>query len=627
MSQTISAERRDAPRLVASRAAPTRSDGRHVTLHLLGEPEVRWGTRRSAPWPYAKLPAILMVLGCNGRSPLRREWLAALLWPEGDTASLRRALFELRRHLREVDSPLPLFVTHRRDLALSAHVQTDLDLIDRAYRGTTAGADFDVELATQALQLWRGELGQGMSLAHAEDFDLWLAQMRARWQHRALAVADHLAEHHRRRGDAHAALAVARIAVERAADTDAAHATWWRCLVAADAWPLAAEDYRSYAEQLQRLSLAPSAALQALADELGLAPRRRSAPAPEREAPSDLTERLTAIVRHGDPQRQAEALLARAEAVLLPPRAGDPTAEQVLLMRRALNLRLLNAPWHAAMARLSAAAEAMLCGRLDTAGRLDLLQPLATWHGWMGRGIRGEVLIRSLGEPDRLAELPAAARVRVEMTIALCHSCSTGDPERSIDAARRGLRLAREGRVPACEPGLQMLIANAALNRDQPGDAELALDALERARTGGDTLQRFDAVNHHLLSAQWQLAHGDAARALAHAEEARRIAVALPYPLQELSATLTAIAARALLGDDSDLAAPLAFAVDLARRIGSQGYLMNALLLSAAVARRRGDIRAARVQVHEAQAIARMLGVTRIRKIPPGLRDEALQAA
>jgi hypothetical protein len=74
---------------------------------------------------------------------------------------------------------------------------------------------------------------------------------------------------------------------------------------------------------------------------------------------------------------------------------------------------------------------------LDAANRFDLVQSLATWHGWMGRGLRAEVLLRMLGEPGSALLQSPSARVRWNMTLALCHSCSTGNPQRSIQAAHR----------------------------------------------------------------------------------------------------------------------------------------------------------------------------------------------
>ncbi|MFO1327892.1 MAG: bacterial transcriptional activator domain-containing protein [Rubrivivax sp.] len=593
-------------------------------LALLGEPHVAWGARRSAPWPYAKLPALLLLLASDGRAPVRRDWVAALLWPDGDGSSLRRAWYELRHHLRDEHAAQPLLLGTRTALQLAAPVRTDLDLVDAAYRSMGDGAPLDVDRAEQAMRAWRGELAQGLAIGGADEFELWLQQMRARWQHRALSVADALAEHHLARGAVHDALRVGRLAVERAFDHEAAHAIWWRCLVAGDARALAVEDYRVYREQLAALQLRPSASLHALATELGLVAAAAPAAQPSGAGARELADALNQLLRDGDGLQRADALLEQSEPRLLRQAWGMPTSDELLLLRRALMLRLMIAPWHAAMARLATAAERLLGGSLSLAERLDLVQPLAIWHGWMGRGLRGEVLLRGLGEPEALGALAGAARVRFEMTLSLCHSCSTGDPERSIQAARRGLSLARRHQVPGCEPALQILIANAALNRAGPGDAEVAGRALERARAGGRPLQRFDEVNHLQVMAQWHLAHGEPAQALAHAEEGCRRAAAMPFPLQHLSCQLAGAAARMLMDDDEGLDLALASAVDVARRIGSQGYLANALLLAGAMARRRGQPRAAQALAAEALALVRRFGMNRLRKIPGRLRDEAL---
>ncbi|HRI17242.1 MAG TPA: hypothetical protein PL196_01850, partial [Burkholderiaceae bacterium] len=129
---------------------------------------------------------------------------------------------------------------------------------------------------------------------------------------------------------------------------------------------------------------------------------------------------------------------------------------------------------------------------------------------------------------------------------------------------------------------------------------------------------------HHQLSAQWQLQHGTPARALAEAEQGVRMADAVPFPLQRLSCLLLALCARLVMGvPPGTLAGPLAEAMRAARRIGSQGYLMNALFLEAVLAHRQGAARRAGQALDEAQAIVRACGAQRIRKIPPALLAES----
>jgi DNA-binding SARP family transcriptional activator len=608
-------------------------------LCLMGPPQLRWRNRSNAAWAYAKLPALLAVLGDAAQRPVRRNWLAALLWPERDAASLRRALYDLRRQLRSGRAGPGLVLSSRDALWLSPLLPVDLAPIDAAAQAAQAGS-LTVPQAQAALALWRGEFAAGIELVGVDDFALWLMQARARWERRALRVALALADLHLHAGRAGDALAVAQRAAERVPDDEAAHAVVWRCQVAAGAGLQAAQDWRRYQLALAAQGLAPSPALCALAAGLGLAPPVACAPVADTRATARLPASFggdavaalavaaTQALRGGLPVAEVEPLLARCltalQAAVAASRAVAPAPADVLLLRRAIVLRLMHAPWHDAMAPLAAMAEALLCRPLEAAARFDLVQTLATWHGWMGRGLRAEVLLRTLGEPGSALLQSPAAQVRWEMTLALCHSCSTGDPQRSIRAARRGLKLGREGAVPGARQALLLLVANAALNRGGAADARVAERALAQAAADGP-LRHFDLVNHLQLSALHALLHGRAEQALATAEQGERLAQAVPFPLQGLSCTLLALSARLLLHaagpGPGDLGAALAAAVALARRIGSEGYLMNALLLHGVQLQRSGQAAAAAAALAEARAIARANGVVRVRKIPPALLD------
>lgn len=596
--------------LAASGTAPT-------CLRLFGSVDVSWRGRRNPRWAYAKLPALLAVLGDAGHRGVRRDWLAALLWPDGDSASLRRALYDLRHQLRHGGEGPALVECGRDTLRLPEVLPSDVDVLHGAWRSRDR---LDVDRATQAIAAWGGDFAAGVELHGCDEFDLWLRQARSRWQQRGLELALALAQAHLRSGDAPRAMEVARLAVERVPDAEPARTVVWRCLVAGGARLAAVDDWRRYESLMAAQGLHPSGALRRVAAELGLLAAAPAAPVADHER--GLADALGLALRNGsgDP----DALLRRAEAHLL---GSDASATSVPVLRRALTLRVMHAPWHDDTSRLAERAEALLCRPLADADRLDLIQPLATWHGWMGRGMHAEALLRGVGPIDDDEGLPAATRVRHAMTLALCHSCSTGDPVRSIRAARHGLRIARAGAVPGCGAALSMLVANAALNRGQSGDAALARRALAQALEEGP-LQRFDLVNHHQLSAQWQLENGSPARALADAELGMRLAEAMPFPLQKLSCTLLAMCARLLMNEPAAaLAGTVAEATRSARRIGSQGYLMNALLVGAVIAARQGDGGQANSALAEALTIARACGVRRVRKIPPALLREALAIA
>ena len=602
-------------------------------LLLLGPPLFsRDGRRRHGAWGYAKLPAILTVLAADGREPVRREWLAALLWPERDPASLRRALFELRRELGESLLREPPLVASRLHLQLGHEVETDLDCLDAAWRTCDAagGTGLDVGLATEAIALWRGELAAGLSLHDGDDFDLWLMQARARWTLRAVAVASALVEHHLERGDDAAAAAVARLAVDRAPHSDTSRADWWRCLVARGHRALAAADWQSQLKQHDHAGTLPTAALARSAATLGLetqfaasasAPRGAAAPPPGTEA---LVARLGELVRTSGPYEGADALLDEARARLRLWSVADMPREGLKLARLAFAVQMQAAPWHEPMRELTDLLEALLARDLTLADRLSLTWPLAIHHGWMGRGPRGEVLLRGVGHVMRSSEVPPGARVAFELAMGLCHSCSTGNPEVSLRAARRGLRFARENGVDGFEAMLRLVEANAAVNA---GDPATAARALQRVVRIDEKLRPADLAHYHQANAYLRLRQGRAVEAITEAEHGMSLAARLPVPMQQMACTMAQIAGRAMLGQsDPSLQPDLRRCQDLAARIGADGYIMNLHFLSAATAQAAGEVTRASVALREALAIGRRCGVRHLRKLPRSLLALAFAA-
>lgn len=248
-------------------------------LCLMGEPVLRWQGRTNAPWAYAKLPALLAVLGDALQRPVPRPWLAALLWPERSPASLRRALYDLRRQIRSGPGTPTLVAASTQALWLDAGLPVDLAAIDAAWRDAQANR-LSCADAAAALELWRGEFATGLEVAGADDFALWLMQARSRWEQRALQLALALAEQHLRESRAEQALDVARRAVERVPDAEAARAILWRCLVAGGDRLLAVQDWRRFQDLLAAQGLAPSAALRETAAGLGLAAAPAASPPP-----------------------------------------------------------------------------------------------------------------------------------------------------------------------------------------------------------------------------------------------------------------------------------------------------------------------------------------------------------
>jgi DNA-binding SARP family transcriptional activator len=612
--------------LAPPKPAEARAATRWPRLLLLGSPTLERGPRREHPgWSYAKLPALLAVLAADGRKPVRREWLAALLWPDRNTASLRRALFELRRELGETPQQPPMLVASRQHLQIAPQLATDLDVVEAAWLSTRAAgsAELDVARASEAMALWRGELACDIVLHDAGDFDLWLLQARSRWEQRCLAVALALVDHYLDHNDAVAAAAIARLAVERAPAAEAARLAWWRCLVAEGQAALAAADWRALLQRGLDGGTPPSDSLAQAADALGLgaaqAPIPKAAsPRPEGADAAALVQRLAEILRRGAGFVDAGPLVDELQRSM----AGrELTARDVTGARICFTVRLHAAPWRQPMDELTEQLERLLMQQLPLPDRLSLTWPLATFHGWMGRGLRGEVLLRGVAHAMQAGQAKPGARVAFELAMALCHSCSTGDPEVSLRAARRGLRLARDEQLAGYRAPLHLVEANAALNL---GDAAAGSLALRRVVRNDEALRPVDLAHYHQIGAYLKLLQGRHAEALAEASIGAELAARVGLPMQSMSCQVAALAARAALGEESTLEADFASCMALTQRIGADGYLMNLHLLDAALHARRADFSSGAKALAAALEIARRCGVRRLRKLPTDLLQESL---
>ena len=266
-------------------------------LCLLGPPVWRQAADAAAPdllfAPELRYQ-LLTLLGCQPDG-WRRERLAALFWPDHDTAAARRNLRKLLFRLRDLPGLPPL---QQPDGAVRWPVATDL----QAFRSALADGALD------AAQAWhRGPLGLGLEHGATAGFADWLLFERQRlatpWRDARLAAA--------RRGDAAEAL---RWTVGLLADDPLDEAALQLRLAALRAAGRPAE-----AELLlQQFS-------RRLGDELGLAPTAATlawGSAPAAPAPADAPETPWPWPTQDDPpligrvaeRRQLAAMLADAVA-------------------------------------------------------------------------------------------------------------------------------------------------------------------------------------------------------------------------------------------------------------------------------------------------------------------------
>lgn len=161
------------------------------TLHLalLSPPQLRYNQKLLA-LKAAKAVALLAYLAVTGK-PQRREHLADLLWPKSrpDAArqNLSNRLWTIRKSFGEVVVALD---THH--LELSNAVWSDVSVLEATMQsGLTTSVPLNAFHSAQlkdVLELWRGSFLDGLDVADAPDFELWLIHERDRLEQLYLAV-------------------------------------------------------------------------------------------------------------------------------------------------------------------------------------------------------------------------------------------------------------------------------------------------------------------------------------------------------------------------------------------------------------------------------------------------------
>ena len=151
------------------------------SVRLFGAPEIL-DDGRAVSVDTRKAVAVLAVLAVDGR-PVRRDTLAALLWPE---ASQERARATLRRTLSSLRAALGAdrLVADRETVGLALPT----DYIDVCRFAIAADRD-----PASAVELYRGPLLEGFSTPDAPDFEDWHRREAERFRQRLDRLLDQLA--------------------------------------------------------------------------------------------------------------------------------------------------------------------------------------------------------------------------------------------------------------------------------------------------------------------------------------------------------------------------------------------------------------------------------------------------
>ncbi len=237
-------------------------------IQLFGPPLVTPAdSQQTLPRLREKSLAVLAYLATEAQ-PVRRDTLAALLWPESSQhrarGNLRTSLAELRRVL----GPDLLDATQELIAFPQAEELTDVHRFRAGARQTT------LEALWEAARLYRGDFLQGFTVRGSPDFDTWMLHHAEALHGELIRMLRALIRIEEERGNMHGALSAARRLVAADPLEENAHQLLMRLLLKRGQWQAARRQF----EECRRI----------LAEELNV-------------EPSELTRALHEAARRGRP--------------------------------------------------------------------------------------------------------------------------------------------------------------------------------------------------------------------------------------------------------------------------------------------------------------------------------------
>ena len=185
------------------------------TLHisLLGAMEVRVAGEKLNTG-HTKLHGLLAILAMSAGTPLQRDYLADLLWPEKSAAAgrqnLRRALYNLKSALGEAG---PLLCTTPQAVTLSAQSLwldvKEFCINEISAKNITLAARNSLPYIAhlkETVSLYRGEFMAGFYLTECPDFEEWFQLQRDSQHRRLLSLLEQLSNYYEQVADYNQAL-------------------------------------------------------------------------------------------------------------------------------------------------------------------------------------------------------------------------------------------------------------------------------------------------------------------------------------------------------------------------------------------------------------------------------------
>jgi len=291
-----------------------------LSVTLLGPPEVTLDGKPVASFASNKVRALLAYLAVEADRPHRRDALVTLLWPNrpdrAARTSLRRALYNLRRAIGDLEADPPFLHTSRETIQFNSASESWVDVV--AFRALLA-----TEQLEEAVALYRGPFLEGFSLKDSPTFDDWCILTQEQLHQQALMALQQLTEQYEHQGQLERACEMARRQVELEPWREEAHRDLMRLLALRGLRSTALRQYQ--------------ACEQVLREELGVAPDPDTAALyraiRERQiVPLQTASAVTAALRHSLPPQPTPFIGREEELAQITRRLADPACHLLTVM-------------------------------------------------------------------------------------------------------------------------------------------------------------------------------------------------------------------------------------------------------------------------------------------------------
>jgi DNA-binding SARP family transcriptional activator/predicted ATPase len=240
-----------------------------LCIHLFGTFQVTLDGVAVSGFASDKVRALLAYLAVEADQPQRREKLAGLLWPDYPEASahanLRTALANLRQVISDASAMPPYLLISRQAIQFNRAANAWVDVISY----TELSGLTDLAGPEQAVQLYRGDFLEGLSLGDASLFEEWALLSRERYRRLALDSLSRLAEGYGQCGEYEQALPHAWCQVALDPWRETAHQQLMRLLALSGRRTEALVQYQTCCRLLtQELGVAPAETTVALYNQI-----------------------------------------------------------------------------------------------------------------------------------------------------------------------------------------------------------------------------------------------------------------------------------------------------------------------------------------------------------------------